>query len=1145
MPLVLKQKSFMKLFYLAWFINLAVSIEVIIIQDSDDKKDFLWDATTITSFLQNSAPQIDWHICQHISAYQCIDSYPNAYILLDLSQDLSTQLTISQLCQESKRVHLVIQDEFKYFDDRTYSVISSKNHRFNAFFAVLNYYSWSKGTVFTTWEDEERFLNFTSNFELMIIESWTDMENLIMRVVPPLGSTLYYIFTQNNESLSIQNYLESAHLLTEGSGIIFNQKSGYKCKTEGALIVTEEGQENVDSEEKYLENSIMKFLNAIINTQNYLEAITILSSNWKSHYGQDAFSLVNVQAGKRITIGSVINGQVIIRNSTIFPGETTSIPKSNKKILNLSIEAGITNPNYSPSTIGSVAARGAYLAIDYINAGTSGMLPNYQIDMFNYDCGVTIYNATYAKACFKKDFDSFGLAHIVSYASSMALGVLKLFKSLNWTIPIIGINSDPSFNSSTLYPFYQRVWPSTSFTLPLIPVLLRSLGWEKAAVLYQNDSWGQGGYYYLKVGANTHDMLFVNPDETRAIPTGLDRATIKNHLDIIQGVINSDARLVIFIIQVPLVQYVIETFYDLGLRRGDILIFTAVPDILTNILTSDDYLYKRLEIGVPMMTFFGEQWVGEFGQGAYTKIVKQYNATPSSFACHYFDIIYLIGHALDFMINRGQDYTNPYKLESVIRNTQFTGCSGRVIIEKGTNDRITSVLNVQADKFDISGNVIPYFIGVLKPFSTQILHITNPLVYPGGTTTKPTDLRNQNSDCPFPDDKVKTFIKGKILIFGICFAIALVSMIITFVIWKRWWNIPIEELKEKQEISFPDLIVAITIAIEFFQYASMGPNISYLSSVMNNFSNSLTLELTNIIKLKNGVFWIIVDAVYGLILLWISMCAVVLFRLDEKYSHFSIFRFVAWLADYMMPILGNLCFIPFISICLDIFVCDQSIGDNFTDSFLSFDCYYFCWKDEHLVYAILSFFALLCYEPLAVFCRPLWQELQLLLHVKAVPLFLMVKTIIQVALIVMNKTVKRAQDITHGVLFIAVMIIYIVFLYKFKPYNYSRFNLWQNLSLIGVVWLAILSTVALGTKGNSVILTIFLFVGWLIIGLIGLYIQRKRCPSLLFRKKGHDTASLFKFAFTFGKSSRKALNRIAPSSGSLESQNKNKKLNSR
>ncbi|CAG9332938.1 unnamed protein product [Blepharisma stoltei] len=421
-------------------------------------------------------------------------------------------------------------------------------------------------------------------------------------------------------------------------------------------------------------------------------------------------------------------------------------------------------------------------------------------------------------------------------------------------------------------------------------------------------------------------------------------------------------------------------------------------------------------------------------------------------------------------------------------------------------------------------------MGQFKPYSIQLIRIQEPLVYTDGSAIKPPDLRNTNYKCPFPNRLVKTFTKGRALVFGICFGVALVSLFITIYIWKRWWKIPIEPLIVKGEISLQDFIVGIAIIVEFFQFCSMGPDFEPINSTLAEISSTFSLSLDSVLKLRNGVFWVIVDAVFGAIGLWVILCLVILLRLDEHYPRISIFMYLDVFADYFMPILGDLCFIPFISICLDIFLCDQSIGNNFTDSFLAQDCYYFCWKDEHLAYAILSIFALIAYEPLAVFCRPLWQELQPLLHVKAIPLFLMVKTMIQITLVVMNKTVKRAQSTLHGVLFVLVMILYIIFLFKFKPYNYPRFSWWQILVLIGVLWLAILSIIAQSFGGDPFILTSILIFGLIIIALIGVYVQHKKYPSLLFRRKGQDTTNLFKFAFTFGKHSKIALTKISPSS---------------
>lgn len=78
------------------------------------------------------------------------------------------------------------------------------------------------------------------------------------------------------------------------------------------------------------------------------------------------------------------------------------------------------------------------------------------------------------------------------------------------------------------------------------------------------------------------------------------------------------------------------------------------------------------------------------------------------------------------------------------------------------------------------------------------------------------------------------------------------------------------------------------------------------------------------------------------------------------------------MVEFLLPVLGNLGFLPIISTLLNVFVCDESIGDGFDESFLAKDCYEFCWKDFHLIYALASIVGLLVYEPLAVYARPFW-----------------------------------------------------------------------------------------------------------------------------------------------------------------------------
>jgi len=136
----------------------------------------------------------------------------------------------------------------------------------------------------------------------------------------------------------------------------------------------------------------------------------------------------------------------------------------------------------------------------------------------------------------------------------------------------------------------------------------------------------------------------------------------------------------------------------------------------------------------------------------------------------------------------------------------------------------------------------------------------------------------------------------------------------------------------------------------------------------------------------------------------------------------------------------------------------------------------------------------------------------------------MVKTAFQVFLILLNKTVKRAQDITHGVLFTLIVICFGIFGFKYQSFNYSRFTWWHFLTLIAVSWSSIITTINIVFhKSTNPLWISLLVIGWLIIAIVGLYVQKKKYPSMLYRKSAKDTSTLFKFAFTFSKTRSKII----------------------
>jgi hypothetical protein len=126
----------------------------------------------------------------------------------------------------------------------------------------------------------------------------------------------------------------------------------------------------------------------------------------------------------------------------------------------------------------------------------------------------------------------------------------------------------------------------------------------------------------------------------------------------------------------------------------------------------------------------------------------------------------------------------------------------------------------------------------------------------------------------------------------------------------------------------------------------------------------------------------------------------------------------------------------------------------------------------------------------------------------------MVKTVTQVVLIALNKTLKVSHPLVHMILFLAIIVLFLFFCMKNTCFGYARAAFWHALSLIVVIWcvsLGLIQTLTELTLG-----TLFLALtisGVILICIFGLIYQKKKLPNLLHQKPGLDPSNLFKFAF--------------------------------
>ena len=97
------------------------------------------------------------------------------------------------------------------------------------------------------------------------------------------------------------------------------------------------------------------------------------------------------------------------------------------------------------------------------------------------------------------------------------------------------------------------------------------------------------------------------------------------------------------------------------------------------------------------------------------------------------------------------------------------------------------------------------------------------------------------------------------------------------------------------------------------------------------------------------------------------------------------------------------------------------------------------------------------------------------------------------------------------------MVVYIMINFKVRAFNYGRMCFWQMLSLFGVLWVGLISTLDLLTA-EHLAYVILLFVGWFSLVAFGVLTQNKCFPSRLRFDRHANLQGLYNWGFRPSKS---------------------------
>lgn len=236
--------------------------------------------------------------------------------------------------------------------------------------------------------------------------------------------------------------------------------------------------------------------------------------------------------------------------------------------------------------------------------------------------------------------------------------------------------------------------------------------------------------------------------------------------------------------------------------------------------------------------------------------------------------------------------------------------------------------------------------------------------------------------------------------------------------------------------------MGLTIFVDFVQISSQGPSLDNISASFTEMGSAFSVNLEDFTSLKEGVYWLVLNFLLGACVVWVFLFLFIICKCFNRESRYFCISTISSYAVVLLPVLGNMFYLPFIAIFTEVFLCYETIGDDKDDAFLGKDCYEWCWQGSHIIYLIAGAWALASYVPVAVYMRPKWQELQQDLNVFSSPKYLMYKSCFQLAAIISAKTLKKRFGLVHSGIFTALVIVNVVYVWKLRPFNYERFNLW-------------------------------------------------------------------------------------------------------
>ena len=792
----------------------------------------------------------------------------------------------------------------------------------------------------------------------------------------------------------------------------------------------------------------------------------------------------------------------------VWPGFIKSAPNDTVPI----IQVGLLYPAHDNKgevyTLGTNVKKGFDLAIDEIN-NTPTILKGYQIQ--------PIYTDTFLMPeLAETNLRNLAPYNIIGYIGPSNPELCKAYfkaQTLNddQKPMITYLGSTTTLSNSNNYPNILQIIQPDGLQAVALTLFIQMQSWSEVGVIYTDDEFGLGVYESFLANIGTLEVEIANPENERVISFGLDddneeitEKTKDSVEEILSKFVERQIKVIVYLGNPKAGPELAKVGYKKELR-GSEYSWLGTLWLTSDILSDIDKYYKsdkkdilKLLEGSIGIDYRGVQ--GELGKVFEENYFKAYGEVYSTESMLAYDAVYTFSTVIGAIIGRGDNYNSGQELINSLRSTDLTGASGKIKFSEGSNGRSAYGYNIVNFKDSKAVGVKQY-----DPLDPNLfLNLNNETIIWAGDKTSPPDATwPEYHDCPFASHMSRLSPEGLGVIISIGAFIFFLTLILSFYSYRKWKQLDIKPITSTVIRTWKDTLVQVQIGIEFFQFIAIAPVFSSLEVVITAASNIFMLDIMKVASSNKGDYWIMLVAVCVLCYIWFILVLVIMLNGEHLLRKIPFLKkILTVLNSVFLPFFGNTFFLPALALLLDMFVCDHRAQGH---DYVWRDCYMKCWQGDHSKYAIMSGIAILCYEPVAAYSRPLWQQSRSSVMIKIQPFFLLLKTCFQILLIAIGKSLQSSSPIAHGVVFTIIISIFTGLIYKLKPFNYNRCNLWEFSSMVAVSYLSFLATLSYVKNPTHVGWFIALIIGWGIIGGVSFYVQKMYMPNLLVPPSGNRT----------------------------------------